>query len=313
RSEVVEGVGGFAGLARLPRGYRKPLLAAGADGVGSKLLLAAALGRHESVGIDCVAMNANDVLAVGAEPLFFLDYLAAHRLEPDFVATVVAGVAEGCRRAGCALLGGESAELPDLYGPGEYDLAGFCLGVVEEEERLGPARVREGDRLLALASSGLHANGYALARKALLERGGLRLDRPLPGAAPGAAGSQPPTLGDLLLEPTRLYVRPVLQLLRAAGGEVHAAAHVTGGGLAANLARVLPAGLRAEIERSWPEPAVFRAIREAGGVEEAEMERVFNLGAGFVLVVSAEAAEEAARLLRDAGEQAFPAGRVVRT
>ncbi|MDI3298671.1 MAG: phosphoribosylformylglycinamidine cyclo-ligase [Bacillota bacterium] len=312
RPEVVAGVGGFAGLARLPQGCRRPLLAAGADGVGSKLLVASALGRHETVGVDCVAMNANDVLAVGAEPLFFLDYLAAHRLEPGFVATVVGGVAEGCRQAGCALLGGESAELPDLYKPGEYDLAGFCLGVVEEERRLGPERVREGDRLLALASSGLHANGYALARKALLERGGLRLDRPLPGWPPAPGGSPPPTLGDLLLEPTRIYVRPVLELLRAAGEEVHAAAHVTGGGLAANLRRVLPGGLRAEIERTWPEPPVFRAIREAGEIEEAEMERVFNLGAGFVLVVAAGAAEEAARRLRAAGQEVFPAGRVVR-
>ncbi|MDI3317142.1 MAG: phosphoribosylformylglycinamidine cyclo-ligase [Bacillota bacterium] len=307
RPEVVAGVGGFAGLSRLPGGYRRPLLVAGADGVGSKLLLAAALDRHEGAGVDCVAMNVNDILTVGAEPLFFLDYLAAHRLEPAFVARVVAGVAEGCRQAGCALLGGESAEMPDLYPPGRYDLAGFAVGVVEEERRLGPERVRPGDRLLGLASSGLHANGYALARKALLERGGLRLDRPLPGTGPTA-----PALGDLLLEPTRIYVRPVLDLLRAAGEAVHAAAHVTGGGLEANLRRVLPAGLRPEIERSWPEPPLFRAIREAGEVAQAEMERVFNLGVGFVLVVAAGAEEEAARRLRAAGQEVWPAGRVVR-
>jgi phosphoribosylformylglycinamidine cyclo-ligase len=298
RPEVVEGVGGFAGLFRIDEGR---LLAAAADGVGTKLEVARLAGRLDTVGIDLVAMCADDVACTGAEPLFLLDYLAVGRLDPDQAAAVVAGIAEGCRRAGCALLGGETAEHPGVLEPGRFDLAGFCVGVVEEAALLGPHRVREGDVLVGLASSGLHANGYSLVRKALLEEAGYRLDDHLPRLGR--------TLGEELLEPTRIYAPLVVALARE--GLVSAAAHVTGGGLVGNLPRALPAGLGAELEEgSWPVPPVFDLVREASGASEEEMRATFNLGLGMVLVVPPSRAEQVLRRAEGAGAPAFRVGRV---
>jgi phosphoribosylformylglycinamidine cyclo-ligase len=282
RPEVLGDVGAFAGFMALPAGYREPVLVASADGVGSKVKVAARADRHATVGIDLVAMGVNDVLVHGAEPLLFLDYIGLHRLDPARVEAIVRGIAEGCRQAGCALVGGETAELPDLYAPGEYDLAGFTLGVVERSRLVDGSRVRPGDVVIGLGSSGLHANGYSLARRIVFEVMGLGLEDELPGTAR--------TVVEELLEPTRIYVRPVRALL--ARVDVHAMAHVTGGGLPGNLPRVLPAGCRAVLHRSaWTVPPVFRVLQEAGRVAEEEMFRVFNMGVGFVLVVAPEDVE----------------------
>ena len=302
RPEVLAGVGGFGGLIRLPEGYRRPVLVAGCDGVGTKLAVAFAAGRHDTVGVDLVAMSVNDVLALGAEPLFFLDYLAVGRLDPEQAAAVVRGIARGCREAGCALLGGETAELPGFYPPGQYDLAGFAVGVVEADAVVDGTRAVPGDALIGLASAGLHSNGYSLARRLLLEERGHALDQRLPGLDR--------TLGEELLEPTRIYVKSVLALLKEA--QVHALAHVTGGGIPGNLPRVLPEGVRARVRwGSWPQPAIFRLIQEAGEVEEAEMWRTFNRGLGFLAAVPPEQAPTALELLRAAGERAWVVGELV--
>jgi phosphoribosylformylglycinamidine cyclo-ligase len=254
------------------------------------------------VGIDLVAMGVNDVLVHGAEPLFFLDYLAVHRVDPAQVEAIVAGVAEGCRRAGCALVGGETAELPDFYAPAEYDLAGFAVGVAERERIVTGREVKPGDRVLGLASSGLHANGYTLARRALMERLGLGPRDAIPGVGR--------SLADELLEPTRIYVRPVLALL-SSGCLVTAMAHVTGGGLTGNLPRVLPEGCQAVLDpRTWPVPPVFAAIQAAAAVDEAEMRRTFNMGLGFLVVVRAAEAGSAAAALGAAGERVFEVGEI---
>jgi phosphoribosylformylglycinamidine cyclo-ligase len=295
RPEVLEGVGGFAGLFRIGEGR---YLAAAADGVGTKVEVARIAGRLDTVGIDLVAMCADDIVCTGAEPLFFLDYLAVGRVVPEEVASIVAGVAEGCRRAGCALLGGETAEHPGVMEPGRFDLAGFCVGVVDETGLLGPHRVREGDLLVGLPSSGLHANGYSLVRRALLEGGGYGLDEVLPRLG------RP--LADELLEPTRIYAPLVIALAR--DGLVHSAAHVTGGGLVENLPRALPVGLRAEIAwGSWPVPPIFGLVGEAAGASEEDLRGTFNLGVGMALVVPADAAQAVAARAADA----FPIGRVV--
>ncbi|MDI6894420.1 MAG: phosphoribosylformylglycinamidine cyclo-ligase [Bacillota bacterium] len=305
RPEVLGDIGGFGGFCRLPAGYREPVLVAGADGVGTKLKVAFALGRHDTVGIDCVAMNVNDVLAHGAEPLFFLDYLAVGKLDPKQVAEVVAGVAEGCRQAGCALLGGETAEMPGFYAPGEYDLAGFAVGVVERSWLTDGSTVRPGDVVLGLASSGLHSNGFSLVRRILLldtPGGRDRLSRP-------AAELGEKTLGEVLLEPTRMYVRPVLSLL--AQVPVRAMAHITGGGLVENVPRVIPRGCRVIIRRdSWRIPEIFHLLRREGCVPDEEMWRVFNMGLGFVLVVDADGADLATEILSRAGEQVYRIGSV---
>ncbi len=302
RPEVLAGVGGFGGLIRLPEGYRRPVLVAGCDGVGTKLAVAFAAGRHDTVGVDLVAMSVNDVLALGAEPLFFLDYLAVGRLDPEQAAAVVRGIARGCREAGCALLGGETAELPGFYPPGQYDLAVFAVGVVEADAVVDGTRAVPGDALIGLASAGLHSNGYSLARRLLLEERGHALDQRLPGLDR--------TLGEELLEPTRIYVKSVLALLKEA--QVHALAHVTGGGIPGNLPRVLPEGVRARVRwGSWPQPAIFRLIQEAGEVEEAEMWRTFNRGLGFLAAVPPEQAPTALELLRAAGERAWVVGELV--
>ncbi len=306
RPGVLSGIGGFGGLFGLSEaGYEDPVLVSGTDGVGTKLKLAFALDRHDTVGIDLVAMCVNDILVSGAEPLFFLDYFATGSLEPSVGADVVAGIAEGCRRAGCALLGGETAEMPGMYTDGEYDLAGFAVGAVERDRILDASNVRQGDVLLGLASSGLHSNGYSLARRALLEARGLELTGPLEGTNV--------TLGEALLEPTRIYVRPVRAALDAHPGAIHALAHITGGGLVDNLPRVLPEGTEAELSwGSWPEPAIYASLR-ACEIEESELRRTFNLGIGMVVIVEAASAASVTATLREAGEVVYEIGRVAGT
>jgi phosphoribosylformylglycinamidine cyclo-ligase len=306
RPEQVSDIGGFAGMMGLPAGLRQPLLVSCADGVGTKLLVAIAMDRHDTVGIDLVAMNVNDLLVTGAEPLFLLDYIASATLEPDKIEALVRGVVEGCRQSGCALLGGETAELPGMYAPGHYDLAAFAVGVVERDAVLGPERVREGDVVLALPSSGLHSNGYSLARKALLDpaHAGLGLHDPLPGG-------RGETVGEVLLTPTRIYARAFGVLRGLAGGPVHAAAHITGGGLVENPPRVLPAGLGIALDlAAVPRQAVFEAIA-AQGVGVDEMRLTFNCGVGMLLVVEAAAVDTVRSALAASDEPSFPVGRVV--
>ncbi len=304
RPEVLGDIGGFGGFFRIPARYRRPILVAGTDGVGSKLRVAFLAGRHDTVGVDLVAMSVNDVLVHGAEPLVFLDYIGIGRLEPRVVTAVVRGVAAGCRQAGCALIGGETAELPDFYAPGEYDLAGFAVGVVEARRLVTGRRVRPGDAIVGLASSGLHSNGYSLARKVVFERLGLTVKDRVPELGT--------TVGQALLTPTRIYVRPVLALLRA-GVPVHAMVHVTGGGLTGNVPRVLPPGCAAVIRRgTWPVPPLFRWLQGGGAIAEREMLRVFNMGVGFVLIVPPRAVPGVRRALARSGIAAWPIGEVRR-
>jgi phosphoribosylformylglycinamidine cyclo-ligase len=299
---VVGAIGGFAGLFAVPPGMKQPLLVSGCDGVGTKLRVAIEVGRHNTVGIDLVAMCVNDVLCSGAKPLFFLDYFATGHLEPEVVRQLLAGIAEGCRRAGCALLGGEMAELPGLLRQGDYDLAGFAVGAVEADALIDGRAVRPGMALLGLASSGLHANGFALARKVLLEVGGLDLRGP-------SVGGQHSDLADELLEPTLLYSAAV-QTLLAQGFELAALAHITGGGLAENLARVMPPGCQAQLRRgSWPEPALLAAMARLG-VADAELIRVFNLGIGFVAVLAGDQVPAAQTSLAQVGYQSYLIGDV---
>jgi phosphoribosylformylglycinamidine cyclo-ligase len=310
RPEQIDGLGGFAGLMALPTGYREPVLVSCTDGVGTKLLVAIALDRHDTVGIDLVAMNVNDLLCTGGQPLFLLDYVATGRLEPGKVEQIVAGVVAGCRQSGCTLLGGETAELPGMYADGHYDLAATAVGVVERSLIWGPQRSRAGDVVLALPSSGLHSNGYSLARKALLspEYGGLDLGDPLPGAGP----EDPASVGDALLEPTRIY-EPACAAVRAlAGGPVHAAAHITGGGLIENPPRAVTADLAIELDLTDIEqPAVLRAIA-ACGVERDERLRTFNCGIGMLLFVDPSRVDEVAAACDAAGQPATRVGTVVR-
>lgn len=299
RPEVVAGVGGFAGLVELGDGR---LLAAATDGVGTKVEVARMADRLDTVGIDLVAMSANDVVCTGAEPLLFLDYLAVARLVPEDVAAIVSGVAEGCRRAGCALLGGETAEHPGTLAEGRFDLAGFCVGVVAEEEVLGARRVRAGDLLLGLPSSGLHANGYSLVRRVLLGS-----DRSIDEPILALWGR---TLAEELLVPTTIYVGPVLALARS--GLASSAAHITGGGMLENLPRALPEGLGAEVDTSeWTPQPIFGLVAEAAGVEPGELFGVLNMGIGMVVVVPAEAGPEAVEVARTTGQEAVIIGRVV--
>jgi phosphoribosylformylglycinamidine cyclo-ligase len=302
--EVIGEPGGFGGLFALAPGrYRQPVLVASTDGVGTKAQLAVATGRLDTIGVDLVAMCVDDLVCLGAEPLFLLDYLSTGKLDPDLVERVVGGVAEGCRRAGCALIGGEMAEHPGSVAPGVFDLAGFAVGVVERDRVLGADRVRPGDVLVGLASPGLRCNGYSLARHALLEIGGRPLDGP---AFPGAGRS----LADELMEPSVIYTPAVLALTRQVA--VRAVAHVTGGGLAGNLSRVLPTGCDAVVERSsWEVPPIFAEIETVGRVSDEEMDRVFNLGLGMVAVVAPEDADRAVEVLRSNGRQAQPVGRIL--
>ncbi len=301
--EVVADVGGFAGLCALPSDVEEPLLVSGTDGVGTKLKVAFATGRHDTVGIDLVAMCVNDVVTCGARPLFFLDYFACGRLDLAVAEAVISGVAEGCRQAGCALLGGETAELPGMYPAGEYDLAGFAVGVVGRRALLGPARVMVGDVLVAVASTGLHSNGFSLARHVLTERLGLALDAHV--AELGA------DLGDALLTPTRIYAGAVRGLGAAIGGDLHALCHVTGGGVPGNLPRVLPPGTRARFRYGSAVPPVFELIARGGPVAEDELRRTFNLGVGMVAVLAPGRVDAALEALAAAGERAWVAGEVV--
>jgi phosphoribosylformylglycinamidine cyclo-ligase len=299
-AEVVDDVGGFAGLCALPSGIDDPLLVSGTDGVGTKLKVAFATGRHDTVGIDLVAMCVNDVVTTGARPLFFLDYFACGKLDVAVAESVISGIAEGCRQAGAALLGGETAELPGMYPDGEYDLAGFSVGVVSRRALLGPARVAVGDAVVAVASSGLHSNGYSLARRVLERR--WKLGEPVPELGT--------TLGEALLVPTRIYAKSVRALSAALGGELHALCHVTGGGIVGNLPRVLPPGTLARVRLDHARPEIFDLIAREGPVEEAEMRRAFNLGIGLCAVVARGAAERACEALAAAGEVAWIAGEV---
>jgi phosphoribosylformylglycinamidine cyclo-ligase len=301
RKGVLAGIGGFGALFELARGrYREPVLVAGTDGVGTKLKLAFELNRHATVGIDLVAMSVNDILTHGAEPLFFLDYYACGRLEVATATQVVKGIAAGCAQAGCALIGGETAEMPGLYADGEYDLAGFAVGVVEKRRIIDGSRIAEGDIVLGIASSGAHSNGYSLIRK-IVATTGVDLSADFHGRA----------LSDLMLEPTRIYVKPVLKLLKRVA--VKGLAHVTGGGLIENVPRVLPARLAARIERAaWRMPPLFRWLQEQGNITDAELYRVFNCGIGMVAVVAPGDAARALKTLAGAGETAWRIGRIER-
>jgi phosphoribosylformylglycinamidine cyclo-ligase len=299
---VIGSIGGFAGLFALPSGFEDPVLVTSTDGVGTKVLLAQESGKLDTVGIDLVAMSVNDVLTVGARPVLFLDYLAVGRLVPAEMAQLVAGVAEGCRQAGCALIGGEMAEMPGLYQPGEFDMAGFCVGVAERARLVDGSATVAGDIVLGLASAGLHSNGFSLVRR-ILERSGLGLPDHLP--------CLPETFGDVLLTPTRIYARSILALLEQQV-RVKGMAHITGGGIGGNLRRVIPDGLCALLRRdSWQIPAVFQALQGLGGVSDQEMFTAFNMGVGFVLVVSSAEAGQAELLLRQAGEEVIRLGEIV--
>ena len=302
RPEVLSGVGGFGGLFALPPGkYREPVLVSGTDGVGTKLKIAFLANRHQTVGIDLVAMSVNDILTCGAEPLFFLDYFATSGLQVDQATAVIAGIADGCEQAGCTLLGGETAELPGFYTRGEYDLAGFCVGVVERSELITGQTIAPGDVVLGLGSSGLHSNGYSLARKVLLEDGGLSLQDTLPELGL--------SLADVLLTPTRIYVKDVLALM--AEVPVKGMAHITGSGLPGNVPRCLPEGTRAVLEpSSWVQPSIFDVIAKRGGVATSEMYATFNMGLGFIAVVSAEHADRALELLQRRGVASWRVGRI---
>ncbi len=299
RPGVMAGLGGFGALFELPtERYREPVLVSGTDGVGTKLKLAMQLGRHDTIGIDLVAMCVNDIVVAGAEPLFFLDYYASGRLDLDTATAVIGGIARGCELAGCALTGGETAEMPGMYADGDYDLAGFAVGIVEKSRILTPNKVAAGDVLLGLASSGPHSNGYSLIRK-VLELSGAATDQPLGDT----------TLGEALLAPTRIYVRSLLALL--AEIDVHALAHITGGGLSENLPRVLPERHCAQIQRdSWALPAVFDWLREHGRIADAELLRTFNCGIGMVVCVPAAQVDRASTLLRAQGETVYRIGQI---
>ena len=299
RSEVLGGLGGFGALVEVPLDrFRQPVMVAGTDGVGTKLRLAIETGQHDTIGIDLVAMCANDVVVQGAEPLFFLDYYATGRLRVEVAARVVEGIVEGCVRAGCALVGGETAEMPGMYAGDDYDLAGFCVGLVEKDRIIDGSRTRAGDVIIGLPSSGAHSNGYSLVRKLLASSG-----------ADGNTLLDGRLLYEQLLAPTRIYVKPVLALL--AEVPVHGIAHITGGGPAGNIPRVLPAGLEAVLdERSWPRPPVFDWLQRTGNIERDEMHRTFNCGLGMTLCVPAAEADRAIDVLRRSGEQAIRVGEV---
>ena len=298
RPEVLGGLGGFGALCEIPTKYKKPVLVSGTDGVGTKLRLAIDLKQHDSVGIDLVAMCVNDLLVTGAEPLFFLDYYATGQLNVDVAASVVEGIGKGCELSGCALVGGETAEMPGMYEGDDYDLAGFCVGVVEKDEVITGEKVAQGDALIGIASSGPHSNGYSLIRK-IIEVSGADLSAELDGTA----------LGKRLLEPTRIYVKSLLKLMETI--EVKAMAHITGGGLTENVPRVLPEFTQAVIDtQSWQWPAVFKWLQEQGNVETSEMYRTFNCGVGMIVCVSQDQAAAAVEALNQSGEHAWIIGNI---
>ncbi|MDR3388669.1 MAG: phosphoribosylformylglycinamidine cyclo-ligase [Rudaea sp.] len=314
RKEVMAGLGGFGALFELGGRYREPVLVSGTDGVGTKLKLAQMLGRHETIGIDLVGMCVNDVLVQGAEPLFFLDYFATGKLDVDTAVSVIGGIARGCELAGCALIGGETAEMPDMYPPGEYDLAGFCVGAVEKSALIDGGKIKSGDTIIGVASSGPHSNGYSLIRK-ILARAGIdadngRFDLDLGGV----------TLADALLAPTTIYVKPILQLLRNQSSSlgpqpcIHGMAHITGGGLTENIIRVVPDALGIALDSSaWKLPAVFDWLQHEGKVAQNEMWRTFNCGIGYTVIVARDAAAATVDTLAQRGLNAWPIGEVVAT
>ncbi|MGB3067008.1 MAG: phosphoribosylformylglycinamidine cyclo-ligase [Ottowia sp.] len=298
REGVLSGLGGFGALFEVPKRYKEPVLVSGTDGVGTKLRLAFEWAVHDTVGIDLVAMSVNDVLVQGAEPLFFLDYFACGKLDVDTAASVVGGIARGCELAGCALIGGETAEMPGMYPPGEYDLAGFCVGAVEKSKILTGQNVAAGDVVLGLASSGVHSNGFSLVRKCL-ERA--------EGKLPATLDGQP--FRQAVMAPTRIYVKSALAAL--AKHPIKALAHITGGGLLENIPRVLPDGLAAHLKKgSWPQTELFAWLQQTAGIDDHEMNRTFNNGIGMVIVIAADQAAACAATLREAGEQVFEIGRI---
>lgn len=303
RKEVVGGLGGFGALCRIPQGYKSPLLVSGTDGVGTKLKLALDFNKHDTIGQDLVAMCVNDLLVCGAEPLFFLDYYATGKLDVDTAEAVIKGIGDGCKLSNCALIGGETAEMPGMYQDEDYDLAGFCVGVVEEDEVITGDSVAKGDVLIGIASSGVHSNGYSLVRKVIeLAKADVKTET-LDGKL----------LKDVLLAPTKIYVKAIQQLQKTLGNaNLHAMAHITGGGLTENLPRVLPDNLTAQIDvKSWDFPPVFAWLQEKGNIEQMEMYRTFNCGVGFVVVVPSDKADEAIKLLNDNGETAWKLGEIV--
>ena len=300
RPEVLGGIGGFGSLIELPKKYKNPVLVSGTDGVGTKLKLAFQLDKHDTVGIDLVAMSVNDILVQGAEPLFFLDYFACGKLEVATAADVIKGIAQGCEQAGCALVGGETAEMPGMYPAGEYDLAGFAVGVVEKDAIIDGSTIAEGDVVLGLASSGAHSNGYSLVRK-LIEHSGVDMASDFHG--------QP--LREVIMAPTRIYVKPLLKLMQTV--PVKGMAHITGGGLTENIPRVLPEGLTAELDKnSWQLPPLFQWLQQQGNIAADEMYRTFNCGIGMAVIVAAEDSDAASRLLQAEGEQVYRIGRIRR-
>ena len=299
REGVLAGIGGFGALFEVPKRYKEPVLVAGTDGVGTKLRLAFEWNRHDTIGQDLVAMSVNDILVQGAEPLFFLDYFACGKLSVDTAATVVGGIAKGCELAGCALIGGETAEMPGMYPPGEYDLAGFAVGAVEKSKIITGATIAPGDAVLAIGSSGAHSNGYSLVRK-IIERAGAKPSDDLGGQS----------LGDVVMAPTEIYVKPLLKLISEIN--VKGMAHITGGGLVDNVPRVLPENIQAVLHRdSWQMPALFKWLQMKGGVADAEMVRVFNCGIGMVVIVSTDQVDVAIKSLRAEGLTAWTVGEVV--
>ncbi|MEY8563918.1 phosphoribosylformylglycinamidine cyclo-ligase [Bifidobacterium pseudolongum] len=304
RLGVVSGIGGFGGLFDLASlNYKEPVLISGTDGVGTKLVIAKLMGKHDTIGVDCVAMCVNDVVAQGAQPLFFLDYIACGKNDPAVLEQVVSGVADGCVQAGAALIGGETAEMPGMYDEDEYDLAGFTVGCVERSKIVDGSAIAEGDVLIGLPSTGVHSNGFSLVRKALFEQAGYTVETRLP-----ELGDR--TLGDVLLTPTKIYVKALMPLFEA--GLVHGVAHITGGGFIENVPRMLPEGLAARIELgSWPVPPIFDVIERAGSVDHMEMFNIFNMGIGMVVAVPADREDEVMNLLANAGEQGYRIGSVV--
>lgn len=308
RPEVVGDIGGFGGLFSIAvaKDMVDPLLVSGTDGVGTKLKVAQRLGVHDTVGIDLVAMCVNDILATGAEPLFFLDYVAVGKLDAEAMAKIVGGIGEGCRQSGCALIGGEMAEHPGVMDPDDYDLSGFCVGLVDRPRMLDPESVREGDVLIGLASSGLHSNGYSLARKVCIEG---RTEEELREAREDLGGQ---SILEALLTPTRIYVKPVRAVMQQVPGGIRALAHITGGGITENLNRALPAGVNAEVDLgTWPIPPVVRFACEQANLSEAEALKTFNMGLGMVLIVDPAAAEAVEAALAAAGEETYRVGRIV--
>lgn len=301
REGVMAGIGGFGALFEVPKKYKEPVLVSGTDGVGTKLRLAFEWNRHDTVGIDLVAMSVNDILVQGAEPLFFLDYFACGKLSVDTAAAVVGGIAKGCELSGCALIGGETAEMPGMYPEGEYDLAGFAVGAVEKSKIINGQSIKVGDKIIGLASSGAHSNGFSLIRK-IIERAGAKPTDDFHGKP----------LADVVMAPTRLYVKPVLAALAKHGDAIKGLAHITGGGLLDNIPRILQTGLTAEIKQSaWTFPPLFQWLQEQGNVEQEEMYRVFNCGIGMVIVVSAEEEAAITQTLKEQGETVYALGEIV--